>query len=85
MLTLKDCMDFCDLTEAECNAIVGSTYVSGVVACALSQQADNSRDTQLLKSMQAYRDHIEQHTYIVNMPPQLSRAMNRTASTQHSI
>ena len=42
MLTLKDCMDFCDLTEAECNAIVGSTYVSGVVG--FTQDSDNNTD-----------------------------------------
>lgn len=70
MLSLKDCMDFCDLTESECVAIMNRAHVSSVAACALSQHINTTGNKQeMLKQLQLYIDYIETQSEVINPVP----------------
>lgn len=61
MLSLKDCADYCDLTDDELNAIQRGAHVTTLDACALAHDAEqnpqNSR--RVLKYLQEYLEYVE--------------------------
>ena len=65
MLSLKECTDFCDLTDDEVKAIERGAHVCPVEACALAHEAEGKpKDCRkLLKYMHQYLEYVESHEY----------------------
>lgn len=63
MLSLKECSDFCDLSDDEMKAIERGAHVSPVEACALAHEAeDNPKDSRrMLRYLQEYLEYVESH------------------------
>ncbi len=63
MLSLKECTDFCDLTDDEIKAIERGAHVTPVEACALAHEAEEKpRDCRkLMKYMHQYLEYVESH------------------------
>ena len=69
MLSLKDCMDFCDLTEVECLAIMNQANVSSIAACALSQEIKAIDNSQAMRNyLRLYIDCLEKQQASANTP-----------------
>lgn len=61
MLSLKDCADYCDLTDDELTAIQRGAHVNTLDACALAHEAEQSpkNSRRVLKYLQEYLEYVE--------------------------
>jgi hypothetical protein len=86
MLSLKECTDFCGLTDDELMAIEHGAHVTPVGACALAQAAEeNPKDCrQVLKYMQEYLAYVEDHAD-TRRAHEVHEAIQHFASTHHFV
>ena len=63
MISLKDCLDYCDLTEDEIQAIANGANITPIEVCALVQECgDTPKDCrQILQYLQDYLEKVESH------------------------
>lgn len=86
MLTLKDCADFCDLSEDELTAIQCVTHLPFVEACALVESMGNTPAgcRQLLQLMHQYLEHIEAQSD-EQKSHEVHKAINRFVANHHFV
>lgn len=61
MLTMKDCVDYCALSDDELTAIQRGAHVNTLDACAIAHDAEYSpRDSRrVMKYLREYIEHLE--------------------------
>ncbi len=86
MLSLKECTDFCGLTDDEVQAIEHGAHVTPVGACALAQSAEEKPKEcrQLLKYMHEYLEYVESHED-TRRSHEVHEAIQHFVSTHHFV
>lgn len=61
MLSLKDCVDYCGLSDDAVSAIQYGAGVNALEACVLAQDAEQSARSsrRMLQYLQTYLEHVE--------------------------
>ena len=86
MLTLKDCSDYCDLSDDEIEGLLDATDVSPIEVCAMVQQyADNPKECRkLVQFLQEYLEKVESRSD-EKRSHEVHEAINRFVSNHHIV
>lgn len=86
MLTLKDCADFCDLTDDEVAAIERASHVPFIEACAIVESMGGTPEgcRQLLQLMHEHLERVEAKSD-EQRSHEVHEAINHFVSTHHFV